>query len=198
MSAANNPFGFICAMHPSGQSRARPYPIATGYAANIFTGDPVKLVTAGTVQLSTSDGTRTGTVDGILPLGVFAGCTYTDAQGKPNWSPYWPASTTSADALAWVYDDPMNVYLVQADGSVAQAGLGDQADWTGMNTNGGGSTLTGHSTATLSSTLVGAGNQGNFRIIDFDKSGDNAAGDAFTKVLVQIAEHTYVAPKTAI
>jgi hypothetical protein len=188
----------VCAKHPSGQSRATAYSIASGYAANIFTGDPVKLVTAGTIQLSTSDGTRTGTVDGILPLGVFAGCQYTDSNGKPNFSPFWPTGTVSSDAIAWVYDDPTNVYLVQADGSIALAAIGDQADWTGMNTSGGGSTLTGFSTATLSSTLVGAGGQGNFRIIDFDRSPDNAIGDAYTKVLVQIAEHTYIAPKTAI
>lgn len=197
MSATNQPFGFIAIRHPSGQTRARPYPIASGYATDIFNHDPVKLVTAGTVQLSTSDGTRTGTVDGILPIGIFAGCTYTDASGKPNFSPYWPASTVSTDAIAWVYDDPVNEFVVQANGSIAATAIGDQADWTGF-TAPGGSTITGQSSATLSATLVGAGNQGNFRIIDVDRSTDNAFGDAFTKVIVQIAEHTYIAPKTAI
>ena len=197
MSAVNAPFGFICAKHPSGQSRANEYTIASAYAANIFTGDPVKLVTAGTIQLATSDGSRTGTTDGVEVHGIFAGCVYTDSAGKPNWSSYWPSGQVATDIKAYVYDDPVNVFLVQADGSVAAAAIGDQADWTGF-TAPGGSTVTGRSLATLSSTLVGAGVQGQFRIVEFDRSADNAAGDAFTKVHVQIAEHTYVAPIVAI
>ena len=70
MSATNAPYGFICAKHPSGQSRANEYQITSAYAANIFTGDPVKLVTTGTIELATSDGTRTGTVDGIEVLEI--------------------------------------------------------------------------------------------------------------------------------
>jgi hypothetical protein len=198
MSATNAPFGFICAKNPSGQSRANEYTIATGYAANIFQGDPVKLVTAGTIQLGTSDGTRTGTFDNISLLGVFAGCVYTDSTGKPNWSTYWPASTTATDIKAYVYDNPDEMFVVQADGSIAAAGLGDQADWSGANTAGGGSTATGRSTATLSSTLVGAGQQGQFRIVEIDRSVDNAAGDSYTKVIVQIAEHQYRAEATAV
>lgn len=197
MSATNAPFGFIAAKHPSGMVRAREYTIATGYAANIFLGDPVKLVTAGTIQLGTSDGTRTGTVDNISLLGVFAGCVYTDSTGKPNWSAYWPASTAATDIKAYVYDDPENTYVVQADGSIAAAGIGDEADWSGFAAPGG-STATGRSLATLSSTLVGAGNQAQFRIVEFDHSVDNAAGDSFTKVLVQITEHQYKAETVAV
>jgi hypothetical protein len=197
MSATNAPFGFICAKHPSGQSRANEYTIASAYAVNLFTGDPVKLATTGVIQLATSDGTRTGTVDGIEVLGIFAGCVYTDASGKPNWSPYWPAGQVATDIKAYVYDDKENYYLVQADGSVAAAAIGDQADFTGF-TAPGGSTITGRSLATLSSTLVGAGMQGQFVIVEFDRSVDNAAGDAFTKVLVKVAEHVYAAPFVAV
>lgn len=197
MSATNAPFGFMAAKHPSGMIRAREYTIASGYAANIFNGDPVKLVTAGTIQLGTSDGTRTGTVDNISLLGVFAGCSYVDSTGKPNFSSYWPTGQVATEIKAYVYDDPETFFLVQADGSVAAAGIGDQADWTGF-TAPGGSTTTGRSLATLSSTLVGAGQQGQFRIVEFDHSVDNAAGDTYTKVLVKIAEHQYVAEVVAI
>ena len=197
MSATNAPFGFICAKHPTGQSRANEYTIASAYAANIFQGDPVKLVTAGTIQLGTSDGTRTGTVAGISLMGVFAGCVFTDASGKPTWSNYWPGGQVATDIKAYVYDDPANVFVVQADGSVAAAGLGDQADWSGFAAPGG-STATGRSLATLSSTLKGAGNQGQFRIVEFDRSPDNAAADTYTKVLVEIAQHQYVADKVAV
>ncbi len=199
MSATAAPYGFVCAKDPTGQNRAAAFGIASGYAANIFTGDPVKLLTTGgNIQLATSDGTRTGTVSGILVLGVFVGCQYTDANGKPNLSPYWPTGTVSPDAIAWVVgaDDPSAVFSVQCAGSLTADAVGDQADFAGFTT--GGSTLTGFSQCSLSSSLVGAGSQGQFRIIDLDRSVDNAWGDAFTKVLVQIANHPFVAPKTAI
>lgn len=197
MSATNAPFGFIASKHPSGFCRADEYTIASGYAANIFQGDPVKLVTAGTIQLGTSDGTRTGTVAGISLIGIFAGVTYTDAQNKPNFSNFWPTGQVATDIKAMVYDDPDTDFTVQADGSVAAAGLGDQADWSGFAAPGG-STTTGRSLGTLSATLKGAGNQGQFRITEFDRSPDNSAGDSFTKVVVQVAQHQYRADKTAV
>lgn len=60
MSSTSAPFGFRPSFHNSGQIRPKAYTIASGYAANVFSGDPVKLVDAGTVQLGTSDGTRSG------------------------------------------------------------------------------------------------------------------------------------------
>lgn len=197
MSAVNAPFGFIAAKHPSGYCRATEYTIASAYAANIFQGDPVKLVTAGTIQLGTSDGSRTGTVANIGLIGIFAGVNYVDSAGKPNFSNYWPTGQVATDIKAMVYDDPDTDFLVQADGSIAAAAIGDQADWTGF-TAPGGSTSTGRSLATLSSTLKGAGVQGQFRITEFDRSPDNAAGDSYTKVLVQIAIHQYRANQTAV
>lgn len=197
MSAVSAPFGFILAKHPSGQSRANEYTIASAYGTNLFLGDPVKLVTAGTIQLGTSDGTRTGTVADVALLGVFAGCVYTDASGKPTWSAHWPANTVATDIKAYVYDDPENVYLVQADDAVSAAAIGDQANLAGFAAPGG-STITGRSTASLDATLLGAGDQAQFRIVDFDRSQGNAPGDAYTKVLVQIAQHQFRAAVNAI
>lgn len=196
MSATFAPYGLICAKHPSGQSRANAYSIASGYAANIFTGDPVKLDTAGVVQLATSDGTRTGTTDTVDILGVFAGCQYTDATGKPNWSPFWPSGQVATNVVAWVYDDPANVYAIQANGPIPATAVGDQADFTNFAAPGG-SVMTGFSSVALG-TLVGAGVQGQLRVVDLHRLSDNAWGDSFTQVLVQIAEHTYVAEKAAV
>ena len=84
MSATTEAFGFRASYHNSGRITAKAYTIASGYAQNVFSGDPVKLVDAGTIQLATSDGTRTGTVDGISNLGIFAGVQYDDALGKPS------------------------------------------------------------------------------------------------------------------
>ena len=54
MSATSAPFGFRPSYHNSGRITAKAYVIASGYAQNIFQGDPVKLTDAGTIQLATS------------------------------------------------------------------------------------------------------------------------------------------------
>ena len=74
MSATSAPFGFRASYHNSGQIIAKAYTIASGYAQNVFQGDPVKLHNDGVIQLGTNDGTRSGSVDGISLLGIFAGC----------------------------------------------------------------------------------------------------------------------------
>ena len=80
--------------------------IASGYAANIFYGDVVKLVSTGTVEKDT--GTSTGT-----PVGVFLGCTFTNPSTKqPQWSQYWPTGTVASDAQAYVVDDPDVLFKV--------------------------------------------------------------------------------------
>ena len=197
MSDTSAPYGFRPIRHPSGCIQARPYTIASGYAVNLFEGDPVKLVTAGTIQLATSDGTRTGTTDTVDVLGVLAGVEYVDSTGKPNISNYWPTGQVATEIVAWVYDDPETEYAVQADGSIAATAIGDQADFVGF-TAPGGSTQTGRSLAQLDATLVGAGTQAQFRIIQLFDAVNNEWGDSFTDVIVQIAEHTYVAEKAAV
>ena len=147
--------------------------------------------------MATSDGSRIGTVADVALLGIFAGCVYTDATGKPNWSPMWPGGTVATDIKAYVYDDPENVYVVQADGPVAATAVGDQANLVGFAAPGG-STATGRSLAGLDATLIGVGDQAQFRIVGIDRSVDNAAGDAYTKVLVQVAQHQYRAAVNAI
>jgi hypothetical protein len=66
MSSTSAPFGFRASYHNSGQMRPKAYVIASTYAANIFSGDPVKLTDAGVIQLGTSDGTRSGTVPTVF------------------------------------------------------------------------------------------------------------------------------------
>lgn len=184
MSATLAPFGFRPAYNPVGSSRAKLYTIASAYSSAIFEGQPVILNTNGTIT--------TGAAAADL-LGVFAGCEYTDATGKPNVSNFWPAGQVATNIKAYVYDDPTLVYEVQSDGSVLQTALGDQADVSNVGNN-----ANGHSTATLSATLAGATLQGQFRIVGFGSALDNLPGDAFTTVQVQIARHVFVANKAAI
>lgn len=180
------PFGFQPAYNPIGLERAKQYTIASGYGTTLYKGMPVILNTNGTIVA--------GTAAADL-IGIFAGCQYTDASGKPTWSNFWPAAQVATNIIAWVYDDPNNVYRVQADGSIAAAAIGDQADVTNV---GSGSASTGLSQATLNSSLVGQGVQGQFRIVDFDRSPDNLPGDAYTVVMVQLARSQYVSNKVAV
>lgn len=198
MSAVNAPFGFEAAYHPSGQIRSKPYPIASAFAASIFKGDPVKLVTGGVIELGTSDGTRLGTVDNVGLIGIFAGVEYIDANGKPTVSNYWPGGTTATNIRAYVWDDPDTIFRVQGSGAIAQTAVGDQMDWGGFAAPGG-STATGISTGNLNiATIVGAGQQGQFSIREIAREVDNAAGDAFTVVLASIAEHQLRAEAVAV
>lgn len=185
MTATAAPYGFIPTSHPSGNLRAKPYTIGTGYATALYKYAPVVLNTDGTLNAAT-----TGSI-----IGIFAGVEYIDANGKPTKSNFWPASTTATSIVAWVWDDPATEFSVQSSGSIAAAAIGDQADSVNPST---GSTGTGLSQSSLNSTLAGNGSQKQFRIIDFDRDVANAAGDTYTKVIVKIAQHQYVADKTAI
>lgn len=193
MSATSAPFGFRPAYSPTGLERAKKYTVASGYGTAMYKGQPCILNTNGTVTV--------GTAAADL-LGVIAGFEYVDSTGKPTVSSYWPAGTTvlaGTTPVAWVWDDPSNVYEVQADGFIAQTAIGDQADVSNVgNTTGSSSGGNLLSAATLSSTLAGAGVQAQFRIVGFGQQVDNAPGDAFTIVQVQIARHQFIANKTAI
>jgi len=199
MSSTSAPFGFRPSYHNSGQMRPKAYVIASGYAQNVFSGDPVKLTSDGVVQLGTSDGTRSGTTDGITLLGIFAGCQYNDATGKPTISPFWPASTTGTNITAWVYDDPETLYAVQYANpgtpgtDSVQTAVGAQSDWRVASP--GGSTQTGLSNTWL--TVLQA-TQGQFQITGFEGNINDSLTDAYVIVTVRINEAAYKYPTLAI
>jgi hypothetical protein len=199
MSSTSAPFGFRASFHNSGQMRPKAYTVASTYAHNIFSGDPVKLTDAGVIQLGTSDGTRDGTTDGISLLGIFAGCQYLDASGKPTISPFWPSGTTGTDIVAWVYDDPETLFDVQytnpgtPGSTTVQTAVGEECDWTVASP--GGSTRTG-----LSSTQLGViqATSGQFQITGFGYSINDSLTDAYVVATVRINEHHYKAAVNSI
>jgi hypothetical protein len=190
MSTVASPFGFLCRKHPTGQSRANQYTIAASQAGAMGYGDGVSLDTNG--QL----------IPGVAAadlIGIFAGVNYRDSTGKPTYSKNWPGAIAGAtDIQAWVYDDALNVFEVQvASGGSAyvQSVIGAQANLVAGTPN----ASTGQSTQALNATPVAAGAQGQFRIIGFGASGPyDATLNPFPEVLVQIAQHQYIANKTAI
>lgn len=201
MPSVSAPFGFRPSFHNSGQMRPKEYTIASTYATNIFSGDPVKLVDAGTVQLGTSDGTRTGTVAGVTLLGIFAGVEYRDATGKPTISPYWIGGTVGTEIAAYVYDDPETLFEVQytnpgtAGTDSVQTSVGEQSDWTGY-TAPGGSTRTGLSSASLAAFEVSG--TGQFQITGFAYNINQSLTDAYVVATVRINEHAYKYPTASI
>lgn len=186
MSATAAPFGMRPAYHPTGLDRASAYTIGTGYATSIYKGSPVILNTDGTLNIGTTNADI---------IGVFDGVEYKDSTGKQTYSNFWLASTAATNIVAWVWDNPYTVFDIQSNGTIAATAVGDQADFVNPNT---GSTSTGLSTATINTTLKGAGNQGQLRIVGLNLDPSNAWGDTYTVVQVQIARHQYVSNKTAI
>ena len=197
MSSISAPFGFRASYHNSGQMRPKAYVIASTYAANIFSGDPVKLTDNGVIQLGTSDGTRSGTTDGVSLLGIFAGVQYLDATGKPTISPFWPSGTTGTEITAWVYDDPETLFDVQYNnpsaGTTIQTAVGEECDWTVASP--GGSTSTGLSNTYL--TAIQA-TSGQFQITGFGYEITDSLTDAYVVVSVRINEHHYKAAVNSV
>lgn len=163
--------------------------IASGYTTAIFQNTPVKLATTGVIQ-------AVGSTEDFI--GAFGGCIYTPVGQRPQYSNQWPASTvlsTNTTAYATYTQDPGMLYQIQADGSLAQSSIGDQANFTSV---GSGNTITGLSTATMNSTLAGAGTQAQLRVIGLALEADNAWGDTYVQAQVQIAAHQFVSNKVAI
>lgn len=199
MSSTSAPFGFRPSFHNSGQMRSKAYTIASTYAANIFSGDPVKLTDNGVIQLGTSDGTRSGTVAGVLLLGIFQGCQYDDASGKPTISPFWPTGATGTNITAWVLDDPEALFEAQYTNpgtpgtTTMQTAVGEECDWVVASP--GGSTRTGLSTTQLGVIESGTGQ---FQITGFGNNINDSITDAYIVAIARINEHHYKAAVASI
>jgi|TARA_R110002110_G_scaffold22279_1_gene86818 hypothetical protein len=172
MANVDAAFGFVPIRHMSGNApRANKYTITSGLAENIFTGDLCILTADGVITPHTATETNN--------IGVFAGVSYTAADGSYVYSEYWPSGTTATDIIAYVYDDPFTVFKVQSAGTTAQTNIGNCADVVA----GAGSTLTGNSGFEISGTM--AAGIATCKIIALYDSPDNAFGaNAIMEVLI--------------
>lgn len=185
MSTVSQPFGLRPSYSPSGVVRPTAYTIATGYASNILQSQPVKIGTDGTIQAAAI---------GDRFIGTFQGVEFTDSDGRRRVANKWTASAAGTEIVAYVTLDPTIVYEIQANGSIAVTDIGKQADYTAITA---GSTVTGLSALMLdTATLTDTGNA-QMRIIDLAPAPDNAFGDNYTIVQVQISEHQNVADRAA-
>ena len=195
MSATSAPFGLRPAFHPSGLDRAQALAggITSGYGTAILKGQAVQYSPNAGVILPVLD---TTTNSGLVS-GAFAGVEWTDTTGRRRVSNYWPASTTyiAGSCIAYFYNDQQIVYEIQTDATMAQTAIGNEANLSNFAA---GSTTTGLSQMTLSASLVGSGSTGQFRIVDIAPYADNAWGDPYVIVRVQVSNPQFVAAKAAI
>lgn len=123
----SKPYGFKPINLIGGQPYAgstRMFKIASGYAQNIFYGDPVKILRDtdtglpidGTVVVQELSAANLGDFShAAMPytIGVFMGCTFTNPYTKQKtFSQYYPANTVANDIQAYVVDDPDALFKV--------------------------------------------------------------------------------------
>jgi len=187
MSTTSKPFGVQPAYHPSGVIRPTAFTIRTGYSSNILQNQVVKIIPS-----STGEGTLAAAAINDAFIGVFQGVEFTDSPGRRRVSNKWVASTTATEIVAYATLDPVIVYNVQANGPLDVDSIGKQYDLV--------STTAGDVTTGLSQAVLDTGSSAAnaaFRVIGITPGPDNAWGDNYTIVQVQISEHQMVADKAA-
>jgi hypothetical protein len=163
-----------------GQSR---YRIAANYGTSIFQGDMVAQVTGGGVEIHADGGT-------VPIVGVFNGCKYTDpTSGEQVFSNYYPASTNASDIIAFIIDDPMVVFEIQANTAFPIADLLGNFDIVYTSA---GSTKSGIAGAELD-VATGATTAGlPLKVIDISEDPENDdVSSANTNVYCVIQNHVF-------
>lgn len=185
MSATSQPFGLRPVYSPSGVVRPVAMSILTGYGSNILQNQPVKIGTNGTIEAAAI---------GDRFVGTFQGVEFTDSEGRRRVSNRWVSGTSATDIIAYVTVDPSIVYEIQSSATIAVTDIGSQADFTTITA---GSAVTGLSQLMLDAATLTAAGSASLRIINASPGPDNAFGDAFVILQVQIAEHQFVADRVA-
>lgn len=194
MSSTSQPYGLKPVYNPGGTVQsaliALPNGIASGYSSAIGLYSPVTFATDGTLTIAATNADT---------WGVFMGCEFyqsgtTLEQKRINWL----ASATYATGTMIAYyiagTTPGMQFQIQANGSLAQTSILDQADYI----NPGTVNALGFSSTQISTTLAGAGVQKQLRILGLAGQVDNAWGDSYTDVIVQNARSQIVSNKVAV
>ena len=187
MATTATPYGLRAVNHIGGTPYAgstRLFPIASGYATNIFYGSVVQIAAAGTIEIVTDLGNNADQFPAGV-IGVFVGVTYTDPNlGTVVFRQNYPTGTVADDIRAYVIDDPNVIFQAQADGQVTQADLGQNTNFAAVQSTTTGDTTNGNSNSAVSATTATT-NTIAFRIVDFVDSPTSTVGDAFTDLLIK-------------
>ena len=183
MANVNKPFG----LRPSGNLSATGaqkqygYYIANNQSGAIYQGDLVVVYDGYIIKYDASTHNA--------PTGVFNGCQYNDPTraDKPTWKNFYPGSITvnTGQIDCEVLDDPSQLFLIQAAGTITQADIGKNADPTASTT---GSTTTGVSAGTLGTPAKTAALT--MKIVGLSNQADNALGQ-YAVVVVKLNQHQY-------
>lgn len=130
---------------------------STGTTTYEIASNNTNAIYQGGIVIPTAAGVITITDQSVAPLGVFYGCEFVDSgTKKTTFKNYWPGSNnvsvdTNFPIKAFVYDNPMQLYTVVADGTntnraTALADVFANCDMASVND---GSTNTGRSTDML-------------------------------------------------
>lgn len=177
------PYGLVPINLIGGQVFAgatRQIPIAANSATAIFYGDVVKLNSDGTLDKDT--GTNAAT-----PVGVFLGCSYTDATFGKVFRQYYPGGLSVSDIEAYVQDDPDALFKVAVVSTgenishVNRTAVGNNA----VLVQTAGSTATGNSKVAVSST-TGTTSTWPVRVVDVIEETTTAGNPgSYTEVVVK-------------
>ena len=181
----NAPFGLRPAYSPSGVIRPTAFTIANGYAANIYQNQPVRI--APSTGAGETEGTIVASAVGAAFIGAFQGVEFTDSDGRRRVSNKWTASQVGTDIVAYATLDPTIVYEIQSNAALTAADIGGQYDFTAAS----GSSVVGNSTQMLD--VASLANNASLRVVGITPGSNNAWGDTYVVVQVQIAEHQNVA-----
>lgn len=193
MSSIYAPFGLRPCLHVSGILRPFAGTIASAFGTSIYQYAPIAISnTAGN-----GNGTLINAAAGARAVGTFLGVEYDlTATGRRTVSNWWATGTVATNIVAYYTRDPQMTYEIQANASIAQVDLGNQADWT-TNDSTAGSTVTGMSSVGLDVAGITSTANAGLRIVGFSQYVDNIPGDAFTIVQVEISENQNVADRVA-
>ena len=191
MANQDAPFGFRqvggLGSRPTSEGTSK-YTIASGFADAMYAGDVVE-AGAGTSEGGTAIAAGyvgpAAATSALRIVGVFNGCLYDDpTTSKPTFKNYWPASV-AAEAQAFVYDNPDDLFEVQAEGTLVQATVARAVDMAYT----AGSTINGRSKEEIDVT---PGADLALRVIRISGDPSNSdIGSANANWIVKFNEHVY-------
>jgi len=177
MASTSSPFGLRPAYSPSGVVRPTAYEIDATYATTIYQYQPVKLNNGYLEAAAVND----------RFIGTFQGVEWTDTDGRRRVSNKWSAQSGATQIVAYATLDPSIVYEIQSNATMDVTTIGGQYDFT---------SASGNATTGLSSQMLDVSSLANnaaFRVIGITPGPNNAWGDTYVIVQVQISEHQNVA-----
>ena len=183
MANVNKPFGLrpVGNLSATGAQKQYGYQIQAGYATAIYQGDLVVVYDGYIIKYDAATH--------AAPTGVFNGVQYNDPTraDKPTWKNYYPGSITPniGPIVCEVLDDPSQLFLIQAAGTITQADIGKNADPTAATT---GSNITGVSAGSLGTPAKTAALT--FKIVGLSEQAGNELGQ-YAVLVVKLNQHQY-------